>query len=152
MGGRDEGGGGGDEGGGVAASKREKRKKKKEEGEEEKERRKRERRGKRRRKREKRKKKKKEGEEEKERRKQAACSLLRNLRLPGGAGGRLSETELYRIWDVATSWYHATQTANVPAGSLVFVRQGVHGALSMMIVGGRSAACPDEFTILIRGC
>ena len=123
MGGRDEGGGGGDEGGGVAASKREKRKKKKE-----------------------------EGEEEKERRKQAACSLLRNLRLPGGAGGRLSETELYRIWDVATSWYHATQTANVPAGSLVFVRQGVHGALSMMIVGGRSAACPDEFTILIRGC
>ena len=83
---------------------------------------------------------------------QAACSLLRNLRLPGGAGGRLSETELYRIWDVATSWYHATQTANVPAGSLVFVRQGVHGALSMMIVGGRSAACPDEFTILIRGC
>ena len=37
-------------------------------------------------------------------------------------------------------------------GSLVFVRQGVHGALSMMIVGGRSAACPDEFTILIRGC
>ena len=110
------------------------------------------RRGKRRRKREKRKKKKEEGEEEKERRKQAACSLLRNLRLPGGAGGRLSETELYRIWDVATSWYHATQTANVPAGSLVFVRQGVHGALSMMIVGGRSAACPDEFTILIRGC
>jgi hypothetical protein len=83
---------------------------------------------------------------------QAACSLLRNLRLPGGAGGRLSETELYRIWDVATSWYHATQTANVPAGSLVFVRQGVHGALSMMIVGGRSAACPDEFTILIRAC
>ena len=47
---------------------------------------------------------------------------------------------------------------------LVFVRQGKHGrstarfpkhgALSLMIVGGRVAGGPpeDEFTILIRGC
>ena len=41
---------------------------------------------------------------------------------------------------------------------LVFVRQGKHGALSLMIIGGRVAGGPpevtpeDEFTILIRGC
>ena len=37
---------------------------------------------------------------------------------------------------------------------LVFVRQGKHGALSLMIVGGRVAGAPpeDELTILIRGC
>jgi ssRNA-specific RNase YbeY (16S rRNA maturation enzyme) len=36
----------------------------------------------------------------------------------------------------------------------IFVRQGKHGALSLMIVGGRAAGAPpsDEFTILVRGC
>jgi hypothetical protein len=42
----------------------------------------------------------------------------------------------------------------VASGYLAFVRQGKHGALSMVIVGGRAADGPqeNEFTILIRGC
>ena len=80
----------------------------------------------------------------------------------------MTETELYRLFDVTTSWYKlvslSSQTEGVPSGMLVFVRQGKHGrstarfpkhgALSLMIVGGRVAGGPpeDEFTILIRGC
>jgi len=65
----------------------------------------------------------------------------------------VTETELYRRFDVATSVYHSSQTEGVPSGHLVFVRQGKHGALSLMIVGGRAAGGPpeDEFTILVRG-
>jgi hypothetical protein len=78
----------------------------------------------------------------------AAGSLLRNVRVG------VIETELYRLFDVTTSEYHSSQTKGVPSGHLVFVRQGKHGALSLMIVGGRAAGGPpeDEFTILIRGC
>jgi len=57
------------------------------------------------------------------------------------------------VFDIATSWYHAGQTAGVVSGSLVLVRQGAHGALSLMIVGGRRAAmapASDECTILVR--
>jgi hypothetical protein len=78
----------------------------------------------------------------------------------GGAGGgqegerRVIETELYRVWDVTSSDYHSSQTKGVSSGHLVFVRQGKYGALSLVIVGGRSEGGPpeDEFTILIRGC
>jgi hypothetical protein len=78
----------------------------------------------------------------------AAGSMLRNVRVG------VIETELYRLFDVTTSEYHSSQTKGVPSGHLVFVRQGKHGALSLMIVGGRAAGGPpeDEFTILIRGC
>ena len=65
--------------------------------------------------------------------------LLGVRRLP-----RLSELEGYRVFDVATSWYHAHQTAGISAGRLVLVRQGRHGALSLMIVA------IDERTILVR--
>ena len=88
----------------------------------------------------------------------AAGSLLRRLRLAGGADGGaavLRELELYRVFDVATSWYHARMTAGVPAGHLVFVRQGKHGAVSLVIVGGRRMQDGDdaeEFTLLVRGC
>ena len=81
--------------------------------------------------------------------------LLRRLRLPGGGAAVLRELELYRVFDVATSWYHARMTAGVPAGHLVFVRQGKHGAVSLMIVGGRRMQDGDdaeEFTLLVRGC
>ena len=94
---------------------------------------------------------------------QAARSLLRNVRVMGGGGGAgggqegeslVTETELYRLFDVTTSWYHSSQTEGMPSGMLVFVRQGKHGALSLMIVGGRAEGGhpSDEFTILIRGC
>ena len=85
----------------------------------------------------------------------AAGSLLRNVRVMGGGGaGGGIETELYRLFDVTTSAYHSSQTEGVLSGHLVFVRQGKHGALSLMIVGGRTAGGPpsDEFTILIRSC
>ena len=70
------------------------------------------------------------------------------LRLP-----RLAELEGYRIFDVATSEYHAEQTEGVPSGSLVLVTQGRHGALSLMIVGGRRWCGDDDWrerTILVR--
>ena len=98
------------------------------------------------------------------RRASAARSLLRNVRVVGGGGGAgggqegesptVTETELYRIFDVGSCTYFSSQTAGVPSGHLVFVRQGKHGALSLVIVGGRAAGGPpeDEFTILIRGC
>ena len=90
----------------------------------------------------------------------AARSLLRNVRVVGGAGGgvggesAVTELELYRVWDVGACAYFTSQTQGVPSGHLVFVRQGKHGALSLVIVGGRAAGGPpeDEFTILIRGC
>jgi len=43
-------------------------------------------------------------------------------------------------------------TVGVVSGSLVFVRQGAHGALSLMIVGGRLTTAPaaEEITILVR--
>ena len=50
----------------------------------------------------------------------------------------LSETELYRIFDVGACTYFSSQTAGVPSGHLIFVRQGKHGALSLVIVGGRA--------------
>ena len=89
----------------------------------------------------------------------AARSLLRNVRVVGGAGGgvggesAVTELELYRVWDVGACAYFTSQTQGVPSGHLVFVRQGKHGALSLVIVGGRAAGGPpeDEFTILIRG-
>ena len=65
--------------------------------------------------------------------------LLGVQRLP-----RLTELEGYRVYDVATSGYHAEQTAGVGSGRLVLVRQGRHGALSLMIVA------IDERTILVR--
>ena len=57
---------------------------------------------------------------------------------------RLTELEGYRVYDVATSGYHAEQTAGVGSGRLALVRQGRHGALSLMIVA------IDERTILVR--
>ena len=88
---------------------------------------------------------------------------MRNVRVVGGGGGAVggqegestvTETELYRLFDVGACTYFSSQTAGVPSGHLVFVRQGKHGALSLVIVGGRAAGGPpeDEFTILIRGC
>ena len=95
----------------------------------------------------------------------AAGSLLRNVRVMGGGGGGgaggeqegergVIETELYRHCDVGACTYFTSQTADVPSGHFVFVRQGTYGALSLVIVGGRAAGGPpeDEFTILIRGC
>ena len=77
----------------------------------------------------------------------------------GGGGGQegesgVIETELYRHFDVGACTYFTSQTADVPSGHFVFVRQGKYGALSLVIVGGRAAGGPpeDEFTILIRGC
>ena len=88
----------------------------------------------------------------------AAGSLLRNLRLPGGGQedgeSRSWESELYQVWDVTSSTVHTEQTKLATSGDLVFVRQGRHGALSLVIVGGRAPGGPpeDEFSILIRGC
>ena len=88
----------------------------------------------------------------------AAGSLLRNLRLLGGGEedgeSRSWESELYQVWDVTSSAVHTEQTKLATSGDLVFVRQGRHGALSLVIVGGRAPGGPpeDEFTILIRGC
>ena len=80
---------------------------------------------------------------------------MRRLRFASSeddAPPRFAELELYRIFDVAAGWYHAVQTASAVAGRLVFVRQGKHGALSLMLVGGRRAGCgiADEFSILVR--
>ena len=77
-----------------------------------------------------------------------ALALLRSLHTAGG-----QETELYRVWDVATSDYHSVQTKGRRAGSLVLVRQGKHGAISIMYVGGRCEERgddADEFTVLMR--
>ena len=64
-----------------------------------------------------------------------------------------TESELYRVWDVGACTYFTSQTQGVPSGHLIFVRQGKHGALSLVIVGGRAEdAADDEFTILVRGC
>ena len=65
----------------------------------------------------------------------------------------LTETELYRVFDVVTSVYHAAQTRHARAGELVFVRQGRHARISLMIVGGRTHDHDHarEFTILVRG-
>ena len=86
--------------------------------------------------------------------------LLRNLRVGGGGGwgagggaGGGHESELYRVWDVGACTYFTSQTQGVLSGHLIFVRQGKHGALSLVIVGGRAEdAADDEFTILVRGC
>ena len=45
---------------------------------------------------------------------------------------------------MATSIYHSIQTHGVGSGHLVFVRQGMGGAISLMIV----ATCED--TLLVR--
>ena len=88
-----------------------------------------------------------------------AGALLPNLQWPAVEMEqrlpRLSEVEPYRVWDVATSSFHAEQTAGVPGGHLCFVSQG-HGRISLMLVGGvgdgprhpSDAAC--EITILVR--
>ena len=66
----------------------------------------------------------------------AARSLLRNLRVgyawAAAQVAELSETELYRIFDVGACTYFSSQTAGVPSGHLIFVRQGKHGALSLV--------------------
>jgi hypothetical protein len=85
----------------------------------------------------------------------AAGSLLRRLRLAAGGAAVLRELELYRVFDVAASSYHTSMTAGVPAGHLVFVRQGPYGAVSLVIVGGRreqGGDAAEEFTLLVRGC
>ena len=66
---------------------------------------------------------------------------------------RLRETEAYRVWDPASSDYHAKQTAQVQSGRLAFVRQG-HGLLSLTLVGHQNNAPQPsrEISILIRGC
>ena len=61
--------------------------------------------------------------------------------------GQLSELEAYRTpWDAVTSPYHWGQTAGVPSGRLVFVRQGASGAVSLVLTGGHGT------TMLVRGC
>ena len=97
-------------------------------------------------------------------RQRARASLLRRLRRAAHGQPGLLELELYRIYDVASSEYHTAQTAGVRSCHLVFVRQGKHGALSMVIVGGRAAGgdaaaeagggggAADEVTFLVRGC
>ena len=83
-------------------------------------------------------------------------ALLANMRLRRDAAAtarpRLRETEAYRVWDVATSWWHAEQTRHVRSGRLAFVRQP-HGHVSLMLVGrvGGSWAPSHEITILVRG-
>ena len=81
------------------------------------------------------------------RRASAARSLLRNVRVVGGGGGAgggqegecpVTETELYRHFDVGACAYFTSQTADVPSGHFVFVRQGKHGALSLVIVVARA--------------
>jgi len=49
-----------------------------------------------------------------------------------------------RLADMATSIYHSIQTHGVGSGHLVFVRQGMGGAISLMIVATR------EDTLLVR--
>ena len=65
-------------------------------------------------------------------------SFVRNLRLPRagrGSGGRLREGEGYREdWDLGASNYHAEQTRGVTSGSLVWVRQGLYGTTSLVLV------------------
>ena len=67
----------------------------------------------------------------------AARSLLRNLRLPGGGQedgeSRSWESELYQVWDVTSSAVHTEQTKLATSGDIVFVRQGRHGALSLVL-------------------
>ena len=89
-------------------------------------------------------------------RKRAEGALLRRLRLPsaaeeegGGGATRLAETEAYRVWDVATSEYHAAQTRGMRSGRLAFVAQGGHGAMSLMVVGA-TFADGDQVTFLVR--
>ena len=97
-------------------------------------------------------------------RQRARGSLLRRLRRAAGGRPGLLEVELYRVFDVGSSEYFHKQTAGVRLGHLVFVRQGKHGAISMVIVGGRAqaggaeleagggGAAAEEFTFLIRMC
>ena len=75
---------------------------------------------------------------------------------------RLIETEGYRVFDPATSQYHAMQTHNVGTGRLAFVMQNQHGVGSLMLVCGSDSKARvqglrehvevklEEFTILIR--
>ena len=57
------------------------------------------------------------------------------------------------MYDQGAVPYFTEQTVGVASGSLVFVRQGGHGALSLVIVGGDRLATHSparECTILVR--
>ena len=64
----------------------------------------------------------------------------------------LAELEGYRRFDPTTGPYHEEQTRDVPAGHLTFVMQGDSGALSLMLVLGRSSSDlgDEERTMLVR--
>ena len=53
---------------------------------------------------------------------------------------------------MAAHLYFTVQTRHLLSGHLAFVRQGGHGAISMVIVGGRLRAGDDasERTLLVR--
>jgi len=57
----------------------------------------------------------------------------------------LSEIEAYRVYDVATSRYHAAQTAHIQPGFMTFVSQGQGGGISLMLVG--PPACHEKATL-----
>ena len=72
-----------------------------------------------------------------------------DTRTRGGGGGAqlMVESEPYKqSFDVGASNYHVEQTAAAPPGSLVFVRQGAHGAISLVLVGAHG------YTTLVRAC
>jgi len=77
--------------------------------------------------------------------------LLGVRRLP-----RLSELEGYRVFDVGACLYFTLQTEDLAGasrfGCLVLVRQGQHGALSLVVVCGRRGLRDDvgEQTLLVR--
>ena len=59
----------------------------------------------------------------------------------------------YRVYDQAALPYFTDQTREARTGALVFVRQGGHGALSLVVVGGdrfRTSTPARELTILVR--
>jgi len=88
-----------------------------------------------------------------------AAVLGNNVRGEAAAHSRwattLAELEAYRVFDVGSGTYFHEQTRGVPAGSLVFVRQGAAGAVSMVLAGGRPKGTEDaalEITLLVRAC
>ena len=84
-----------------------------------------------------------------------AKARMRNLRFAAAAAGeapRLTELEVYRVFDIGACEYFHAQTRWATAGRLIFVRQGGHGALSLVLVCGRRTGGGDaeEFTVLVR--
>ena len=58
------------------------------------------------------------------------------------------------MFDIGSCSYFHKQARGVRAGSLVFVHQGGHGAISLVIVAGRRETGGDdaeEVTLLVRG-